>query len=74
MAHACPTPGDGAKGPAANGTVAQVQHIFWGSRAGDPPGLSPVSTQILMFPFLRHLMVSGTPSCSLSSMAVAPSS
>lgn len=51
-----------------------MQFSFWGSRARDPPGLSPVSTHILMFPFLRHLMVSGTPSCSLSSMAVAPSS
>ena len=35
--------------------------------------LSPVSTQILMSASLRSAMVSGTPSCKRSSMAVAPS-
>lgn len=38
------------------------------------PCLSPVSTQILMLASVRMAMVSGTPCCSLSSMAVAPSS
>lgn len=38
------------------------------------PCLSPVSTQILMLASVRIAMVSGTPCCSLSSMAVAPSS
>lgn len=38
------------------------------------PCLSPVSTQSLMWALLRVSMVCGTPSCSLSSMAVAPSS
>lgn len=42
--------------------------------APNAPCLSPVSTHTLMFPCLRHWMVSGTPSWSLSSMAVAPSS
>lgn len=36
--------------------------------------LSPVRIQILMSAFIRVSMVSGTRSCSLSSMAVAPSS
>lgn len=38
------------------------------------PFLSPVSTQILMSAFASFEMVSGTPSCSLSSIAVAPKS
>lgn len=38
------------------------------------PCLSPVSTQILILASVRMAMVSGTPCCSLSSMAVAPSS
>ena len=38
------------------------------------PCLSPVSTQILMSAKARLAMVSGTPSCSLSSMADAPTS
>lgn len=36
------------------------------------PFLSPVRTQILISALARVAMVSGTPSCSLSSMAVAP--
>ena len=40
----------------------------------DLPFLSPVSTQILMSAFESFEMVSGTPSCSLSSIAVAPNS
>ena len=36
------------------------------------PCLSPVRTHILIPPSARFAMVSGTPSCSLSSMAVAP--
>lgn len=48
--------------------------LRWASPPWDPPCLSPVRTHTLMFPCLRHLMVSHTPSCSLSSMAVAPSS
>lgn len=38
------------------------------------PFLSPVSTQILTSAFPSFEMVSGTPSCSLSSIAVAPNS
>lgn len=38
------------------------------------PFLSPVSTQILMSAFASFEMVSGTPSWSLSSIAVAPKS
>lgn len=38
------------------------------------PFLSPVSTQILMSAFASFEMVSGTPSWSLSSIAVAPNS
>ena len=38
------------------------------------PCLSPVRTQILMLARERTAMVSGTPSCSLSSIAVAPRS
>lgn len=34
--------------------------------------LSPVRTQILMSAFIRVAMVSGTPACRRSSMAVAP--
>jgi hypothetical protein len=34
--------------------------------------LSPVNTHTLMLAFLRAEMVSGTPSCNLSSIAVAP--
>lgn len=36
--------------------------------------LSPVRIQILMSAFIRVSIVSGTRSCSLSSIAVAPSS
>lgn len=38
------------------------------------PFLSPVSTQILISAFESFEIVSGTPSCSLSSIAVAPRS
>lgn len=38
------------------------------------PCLSPVRTQILILARERMVMVSGTPSCSLSSIAVAPRS
>lgn len=36
------------------------------------PCLSPVSTQILMFANIKFAIVWGTPSCSLSSIAVTP--
>lgn len=38
------------------------------------PSLSPVRTQILILAKVKQLIVSGTPSCNLSSMAVAPRS
>ena len=36
--------------------------------------LSPVATQILIPAFFKSAIASGTPSCNLSSIAVAPSS
>ena len=51
---------------------------LWVNRNASPhsklPFLSPVSTQILMSAFASFEMVSGTPSWSLSSIAVAPKS
>lgn len=44
------------------------------ARSSPLPCLSPVKTQILILALFRVIIVSGTPSCSLSSMAVAPNS
>lgn len=49
-------------------------HLQQAPQSHASPCLSPVNTQILMLASVRMAMVSGTPCCSLSSMAVAPSS